>query len=45
MSYKGFEIIPIAGLQRVFDSGFFVGSAITIEDAKNLIDNFIYEED
>jgi hypothetical protein len=45
MEYRGFEIILIAGLFRVMASGFMLGSATTIEKAKILIDNFIYEED
>lgn len=45
MDYKGFEIIPIAGWFRVIAYGFVLGSANSVENAKLLINNYIYQED
>lgn len=45
MEYKGFDIRWKARLFLVFCTGFMLGSATTLDGAKELIDNFIYLED
>jgi hypothetical protein len=44
MEYKGFDIIKRAGLFMVICTGFILGSATTLNGAKELIENFIYNE-
>lgn len=44
MEYRGFDIIRKAKLFVVICTGFVLGSSTTISGAKELIDNFIYEE-
>lgn len=44
MEYRAFDIIRKSNLFVVICTGFVLGSATTIEGAKKLIDNFIYEE-